>query len=165
METTPAGCTLAKRFSVREKVWAQLSFQVMAVAAIVGIARVSWPWAVPYAVLYGYVLPGIVMRHVVCPRCPHLFVYDDCLQLPTSWTKWIVKQRRTTPWSAPERWTFYATLLLFPAYPVYWLGSQPILLTVFALSALAWYLGQWLHFCRRCRNSACPGVLSKVSWV
>jgi hypothetical protein len=152
----PTNCTLAEGFGVREKLYAQLTFQVMAFAGIIGIARVSWVWAVPYAVLYGYLLPGVVMRHLLCPRCPHLHVYNDCLQFPPSWAKRLVKRRKATRLTRREKWVVAVILVPFPTYPLPWLRTQPLLLVVFAVSALAWHLRQRLSFCVRCRITSCP---------
>jgi hypothetical protein len=149
-------CELSSGFSLGEKIYAQLTFGTMLVAGGVGLALADWRWLLPYLVLTGYGILGIVMRHQTCPRCPHLHVYGDCLQFPPTWAKRLVKARKTTPFSATERWTFYAIFLLIPAYPLYWLRSEPGLLAVFAVSASMWYLGQWLYLCKRCRVSTCP---------
>ena len=161
----PVQCALSNGFSLREKIYAQFSFFAMGIVGMIGIARADWPWLVPYLFVYGYGVPGIVMRHLSCPRCPHLFVYGDCLQFPPAWTKWLVKQRKTTPFSATERRVFYLIFLLIPLYPLYWLRTQPALLFVFVSAAGLWYLGQWLYFCKRCRVEACPFNLTPVSVV
>jgi hypothetical protein len=150
------GCELSRGFSVGERIYAQLTFGTMLAAGTVGLALADWRWLLPYLVLTTYGILGVVMRHQTCPRCPHLHVYGDCLQFPPTWAKQLVKARKTTPFSAAERWTFYAIFLLIPAYPLYWLRSEPGLLAVFAVSASMWYLGQWLCLCKRCRVSACP---------
>ena len=67
-----------------------------------------------------------------------------------------MKERKTSPFSTTEKWTFWLIFILIPVYPLYWLLSQPILLAVFLLSATMWYLGQWLYFCKRCRVGQCP---------
>jgi hypothetical protein len=156
MTASQGNCRLSEGFTLWEKLHAQLTFWTMLATAYVGIARSDWPWLVPYLVLTAYGVLGIVMRHLTCPRCPHLFVYGDCLQFPPTWSKWLVKERKTTPFSAAERWTFYLIFLLIPLYPLYWLQPQSYLLAVFAASASLWYLGQWLFLCKRCRVSACP---------
>ena len=149
-------CHLSKGFRLWEKLFAQLSFFTMLITGTAGIARSDCHWLLPYLVIAWYGIPGIVMRHLTCPRCPHLYVHGDCLQFPPKWTKLLVKVRRTTPFSAMERWTFYLIFLLIPAFPLYWLRSQPVLLTVFVVSASMWYLGQLLYLCKRCRVVACP---------
>jgi hypothetical protein len=149
-------CALATGFSLREKLYAQVTFQVTVLVGIIGIARADPVWVVPYLVLYGYLLPGVVMRHVLCSRCPHLHVYHDCLQFPPSWAKRLVKRRKATPLSVRERWVVAVVMAAFAAYRLFWLRSQPLLLVLFVISALSWYLGQRLSFCRRCRIMSCP---------
>jgi len=149
-------CTLAEGFSVWEKAWAQLSFAVMGVLGTVGIVLTDWPWVFPYVLIYWYGIPGVVMRHLVCPRCPHLHVYGDCLQAPTKVTRWLVKERKGTSLSKVEKFLFYSIFILIPTYPLFWLVSHPVLLVAFVIAAAAWYSGQFVRFCRQCRVYSCP---------
>lgn len=151
-----SACNLADGFSIREKIYAQSSFVAMGLSGTVGIALVDWRWVPPYLVIYLYGIMGIVMRHLNCPRCPHLHVYDDCLQAPTRLARWLAKERKTTPFSVSEKILFYAIFILIPVFPIYWLLSNPALLGVFLASAAMWYGGQFLYFCRRCRVEQCP---------
>ena len=161
--TDKAECTLANGFRLWEKIYAQGSFIGMGVFAIVGIALVDWRWVLPYLVIYAYGLMGVVMRHLACPRCPHLFVYNDCLQAPVPITKWLVKEQKTTPFSAVEKLLFYTIFLLVPTFPIYWLVSNPLLLVGFLLSAAMWYGGQFFYFCKRCRVEHCP--FNRVAFI
>jgi hypothetical protein len=149
-------CTLANGFSTWEKIYAQGSFTGIGVFAIVGIALVDWRWVLPYLLIYAYGITGIVMRHLACPRCPHLYVYNDCLQAPSPITKWLVKEQKTTPFSAMEKLLFFSIFLLIPTYPIYWLVAKPLLLVGFLVSAGLWYGGQLFYFCKRCRVEQCP---------
>jgi hypothetical protein len=149
-------CTLAEGFSVWEKAWAQLSFLTMGILGTVGIVIEDWPWVVPYIAIYWYGIPGIIMRHLNCPRCPHLHVYGDCLQAPARLTRWLVKERKTTPFSNLEKSLFLVIFILIPTYPLFWLAAHTGLLVAFVAAAGAWYLGQFLHFCRKCRVYDCP---------
>jgi hypothetical protein len=149
-------CTYANGFSLGEKLWAQLSFFTMLIAGTAGIALADWPWLAPYVLAGWYGVPGLVMRHQTCPRCTHLFVYNDCLQFPPTLTRWIVKERKTAPFSMAEKAAFWAIFLILPLYPLYWLAGQPLLLGVFAASSAAWYAGQGLYFCKHCRVRQCP---------
>jgi hypothetical protein len=150
------GCGFADGFSLWEKMYAQGTFFTLMISGTIGIARADWRWLLPFVVVCWYGIPGIVMRHLNCPRCPHLYHYGDCLQFPTKWTRLLVKGRKTTPFTAGERWMFYFIFTFIPIYPLYWLRSQPVLLTIFGVTAVMWYLGQWLYFCKRCRVKACP---------
>jgi hypothetical protein len=75
-------CSLAEGFSLWEKIYAQSSFIAMGVLGTIGIITEDWIWVFPYIFIYGYGILGVVMRHLVCPRCPHLYEYNDCLQFP-----------------------------------------------------------------------------------
>lgn len=151
-----AKCTLAEGFSVWEKAWAQLSFLVMGALGTVGITLTDWPWVFPYIVIYWYGVPGIVMRHLVCPRCPHLYMYGDCLQTHPNLTKWLIKKRKATSLSNFEKSLFCGVFILIPTYPLFWLVSHVVLLAAFVIAAGAWYSGQLLHFCKQCRVHSCP---------
>lgn len=151
-----SACSLSEGFSVWEKLYAQFAFFAMGIIATVGIMLADWPWILPYVFIYWYGIPGIIMRHLVCPRCPHLHVYGDCLQAPPSITKWLMKERKTAPFSAFETFLFYAIFIAIPLYPIYWLLPNTALLIAFVLFTGMWYLGQFLHFCKRCRLKECP---------
>jgi hypothetical protein len=150
------GCVLADGFSVWVKTFAQLSFWAMGIAGTVGIVLADWPWVLPYVAVYWYGVPGLVMRHLNCPRCPHLWEYGDCLQAPVALTRWLIKERKPPTYATSERFLFYTIFLLIPTYPIFWLASNTILLTIFAIGAVMWYSGQLFYFCKRCRVSECP---------
>lgn len=149
-------CSLAEGFSLGEKVSAQVSFIAMGFIGTVGILLEDWPWILPYILIYWYGIPGIIMRHTNCPRCPHLHEYGDCLQAPVRITRWLAKGRKTTPFSTLERTLFYTIFILIPAYPIYWLLPSKALLITFLVTAGMWYGGQFLYFCKRCRVHECP---------
>ncbi len=147
---------LACDFRLWEKFYAQFTFLAMGVIGTAGILLQDWIWTAPYLVIYWYGIPGIVMRHLNCPRCPHLHEYGDCLQAPASLARFLVKKRKSHPYSGLEKALFYSIFLLIPVYPIYWLRSDLLLLVPFLLTAALWYLGQFLYFCRRCRVRDCP---------
>lgn len=156
-------CTLAGGFSLGEKLYAQVSFIAMGVIGTVGISLESWPWVLPYVFIFWYGIPGIVMRHLVCSRCPHLYQYSDCLQLHPKLTRWLVKKPKSTPFSTPEKYLFLFIFILIPTYPLYWLSSKPILLIAFIITAAMWYAGQFLYFCKTCRVQDCPFNRVKIA--
>lgn len=151
-----AQCKLAGKFSLWEKIYAQTSFIVMGVVGATGIILEDWVWIIPYLIIYWYGVPGIVMRHLICPRCPHLYDYGDCLQASPVVTRWLIKERKTYPLSTLERYLFYFIFMAIPLYPIYWLLANKILLIAFVASSVMWYSGQYNYFCRRCRNKQCP---------
>lgn len=149
-------CTLSGGFQTWEKVYALLSFSAIFTIGTVGIALLDWRWALVYLLFYLYGIFGVVMRHLVCPRCPHLHEYDDCLQFPTAVTKRVAKGRKTEPFSSLEKGLFYGYFIVIPLFPLYWLLANPLLLVAFVVAVGVWYLGQFLRFCKRCRVSQCP---------
>lgn len=149
-------CTLADAFETWEKIYAQLSFIAIGTIGTVGVALVDWRWAVAYVLFYLYGILGVVMRHLVCPRCPHLHVFHDCLQAPPGLTRRLIRERKTTPLSTLEKLLFYAYFILLPVLPVYWLLANPSLLVAFFVAVAMWYLGQFFRFCKRCRVEQCP---------
>ena len=102
-------CTLTEGFSIWEKLWAQLSFMGMGIIGTIAIIQYNWMWVFPYVFVYWYGIPGIIMRHTNCPRCPHLYEFGDCLQAPVFFTKWTIKnvERKFTPFTPIERFLFY----------------------------------------------------------
>jgi hypothetical protein len=128
----------------------------MGILGTVAILLDDWPWVFPYVVIYWYGIPGIVMRHLNCPRCPHLHVYGDCLQAPASLTRWLIKRTKSRPFSNLEKLLFMGVFSLIPTYPLFWLASHLGLLVAFVIAAGAWYSGQLLRFCRQCRVYSCP---------
>jgi len=149
-------CSLSDGFRAWEKAYVLVSFVAICAIGTVGIALLDWRWALAYLLIYLYGIFGVVMRHLVCPRCPHLHDHNDCLQFPTGVTKRLAKGRTTAPFSPVEKWLFYAYFLFIPLFPVYWLLANPGLLAAFAVAVCMWYLGQFLRFCKRCRVSQCP---------
>ena len=149
-------CSLAEGFSLWEKIYAQSSFIAMGVLGTIGILLEDWIWVIPYIFIYWYAIPGVIMRHTNCPRCPHLHEYGDCLQAPVILTKWLIKKQKTTPFSVFEKFLFYFIFITIPTYPIYWLLSNKLLLIPFLISAFMWYSGQFLYFCNRCRVYDCP---------
>ena len=156
-------CVLAEGFSLWEKIYAQFSFIAMGVIGTTGIVLEDWPWVLPYIVIYWYGIPGIIMRHINCPRCPHLHEYGDCLQAPVRLTRWLAKGRKTTPFSTIEKFLFYAIFTLIPLYPIYWLWPKKLLLAAFLVTVGMWYGGQFLNFCKKCRLHECPFNRAPVS--
>ena len=149
-------CALAKGFSLRAKMWAQISFLGMGIIGTIVTAQYDWKWAIPYVLVFWYGIPGIIMRHLNCPRCPHLHEYGDCLQAPVFLTRVLAKNRKFHPYSLLEKLLFYSIFILIPVYPIYWLLSNLALLVSFLLMASMWYVGQFFYFCKRCRVEQCP---------
>ncbi|MCP4215910.1 MAG: hypothetical protein GY765_14750 [bacterium] len=76
-------------FSLKEKLYAQISFHGGVLTGAYGLFLVSAGLGIAY-LLYAYIGILLLMRYTVCPRCPHLRVANDCLQLHPSMTKIII---------------------------------------------------------------------------
>ena len=157
-----SNCSLAEGFSLGEKIYAQVTFIGMGLFGTIGIILTDWVWVIPYVFVYWYGIPGIVQRHINCPRCPHLYIYGDCLQFHPVLTKWSIKKRKTNPFSTSEKLIFYTIFILIPTYPTYWLFSNKIILSAFLICAVLWYSGQFIYFCKRCRLRECPFNSMKI---
>ena len=149
-------CTHARGFETWEKIYAQVSFLAIGAVGTIGVALVDWRWALAYILVYLYGIMGVVMRHLVCPRCPHLHEHNDCLQAPPVLTRWLVRERKTTPFSTLENLLFWTYFVFVPVFPIYWLLANPLLLVGFLVPVGAWYLGQFFRFCKKCRVEQCP---------
>ena len=157
-------CDLANGFKLWEKFYAQSSFIGIGAIGITGIVLVNPLWVVPYLFIYGYGILGVVMRHLVCPRCPHLYDYNDCLQFPPKLTLLLIKKRKMGhPFTQVEKILFYLIFIFIPVYPIYFLLQTPALLGGFLLLNTIWYAGQYLYFCKRCRVKECPS--NRVKWT
>ena len=162
--TEESQCSLTEKFSIWEKLYAQLSFTTMGIMGTVGIILVDWVWVIPYIIVYWYGVPGVIMKHLTCPRCPYYFEFNDCLQLPMFFTKILVKQQKPYPFSIFEKILFHFIFIFIPIYPIYLLVPNTLLLSVFLIGAVTWYSGQFLYFCKRCRNKECPYNLVPVKF-
>lgn len=151
-----AQCFLSEKFSVWQKLYAQLSFTTMGIVGTVGIILIDWILVIPYIIVYWYCIPGIIMKHLTCPRCPHYFEFNDCLQLPMFLTKILVKQQKPYPFSTFEKVLFHFIFIFIPIYPIYWLLQNVPLLIIFLICAVMWFSGQFFYFCKKCRNKECP---------
>jgi hypothetical protein len=142
-------------FTLWEKFSVQFSlFTGIAVAAY-GLCLSNINLGIAY-LLYVFITYFLLMRYTVCPRCPHLLIADDCLQLPTRLTKIIISTKRNGPLNRFEKIIFnlawYGSLLI----PIYWLLSKPIILVAFII---LYGGGGLLHtkfrFCSKCANKIC----------
>ena len=149
-------CHLTGEFSIFEKIYAQVSFFGIGILGTIGIILVDWHWVVPYIFIFWYGIPGIIQRHLACPRCPHLYKYGDCLQVPPTFTKFLIINRKQTSFTIFEKVLFYLIFFLIPIYPIYWLWWNKVLFFPFVVSVVIWYSGQFFYFCKRCRVKECP---------
>ena len=143
------------KFTSLEKFSVQFSAFAGITAATYGLCLTNIYIGIAYP-LYVLISYFLLMRYTVCPRCPHLLVADDCLQVPTRLTKIIISNKRNGPLNQYEKIIFnlawYGSLLI----PIYWLFSKPIILVAFLiLYGGGVLLLTKLHFCSRCEIKIC----------
>lgn len=143
-----SSCHLAEGFTLPEKIFAQITFNGFWITALVAIWQQSVPGTLVYFALVAYGIVGLVQRRLACPRCPHLYQYGDCLQVPPQLTKLIVKTPTTGPMNQLQRFAFVMVFVVVTLFPQYWLVSKPAYFVVFWVFCGAWYAGQLLYFCK-----------------
>jgi hypothetical protein len=153
---TISECIFSNGFSLKEKIYAQTTFLGMIITGTAGIIHADWIFVFPYIFFAWYAIPGIIQRHIVCPRCPHLYEHGDCLQLHPVLTRRFVKKQKGPKISMTEKTIFWIIFILIPVYPIYWLNFNKAYLIIFILLTGLWYGGQALYFCKRCRVTDCP---------
>lgn len=149
-------CKLANGFSIGEKIFAQLTFNLFWITGFIAIWQDNIYGALAYAAIVLFGIFGVVMRHLVCPRCPHLYKFGDCLQAPPALSKWLVKRPTTAPMSQGQKALFVLVFLAITFFPQYWLWGKPFYFALFWVFCGAWYAGQLWRFCKHCRVSSCP---------
>ncbi len=147
-------CESICKFSIKEKLYAQLSFNGGVIIGAYGLLQHSNTLAVIY-LLYSYVGILLLMRYTVCPRCPHLHVAGDCLQLHPSLTKRIIAPNRKGPLNIYEKLLFVIVLYGILIIPIYWIASNLVILILFLLFYGGMLLSLWFYFCRDCKNTIC----------
>ena len=140
-------------FSIKEKLFAQLTYNAGVIVAAYSLF-LNHPSLASY-LLYAYLGILLVVRYTICPRCPHLNLAVDCLQLPACIMKRIISPKRKGPLNLPEKIllpiVLYGTFIL----PLYWISSNRYVLVLFVLLFGGHLLGLQLHFCRNCENVNC----------
>jgi hypothetical protein len=141
-------------FSIKEKLFAQLTYNAGVIVAAYGLFLNHPSLAFSY-LLYAYLGILLVVRYTICPRCPHLNLAVDCLQLPAFIMKRIISPKRKGPLSLPEKILLPIVLYGTFIFPLYWISSNRYILVLFILLFGGHLLGLQLHFCRNCENVNC----------
>ncbi len=148
-------------FSIREKIFAQFTFVAGVMAASYGLFLENTFLGVGY-LLYSGIGIFLLMRYTICPRCPHLHIANDCVNLPASIVKKIVS-KRTGPLNISEKTLFIVVLYGIFILPIYWLCSTPVILTVFVILYGSHLLSLHTYFCPKCENNSCIQYRNKNS--
>lgn len=70
-----------EKFTLREKVLTRTTFNLGILIGAYGLYLESG-WLAAGYIFFAFIGTLLLMRYTVCPRCPHLYVADDCLVLP-----------------------------------------------------------------------------------
>lgn len=149
-----------KKFSSFEKAYARITFNAFFITGVYAIYKNNIIAGTSYIL---FVLIGIllIMRYWICPRCPHIEKYSDCLNLPYKGTVKIIKKYSSLPLNKTEKIYYILTLSGFAIIPQYWLAKNSKHLVIFWIFAILFYGGLLLHFCRKCLNTLCPLKIKK----
>ena len=148
------GCKSVCGFSKKEKLYAQLSFHGGIIIGTYGLLQHNTVLALAYF-LYSYIGILMLMRYTVCPRCPHLHVAGDCLQLSPVLTKRIISSSRKGPLNIYEKILFVSVLYGILIIPIYWVASDLRILIPFLILYGGLLLSLYFYFCKNCRNTVC----------
>lgn len=142
------------KFTFKEKLFAQFTYNAGVMVAAYGLYLKNAGLGIGY-LLGAYVGIFLLVRYTICPRCPHLHVADDCVNLSASIMKKIVSMKRKGPLNTFEKSLFIIALYGTFIFPIYWLSSNPIILIAFVMLYGGHLLSLKMHFCRNCANKSC----------
>ena len=151
METN---CKSELRFSVAEKIIAAIPFNGNILIGAYGMYLSNWILALAYLIfIFGGFI--VMMRYVMCPRCPYLLEGDDCLNAPVALVKKIISKKRQGPLNVYEK-VFTKVMKYSPVIiPLYWLIPRWHLFIPFVLFYAIGQLTFTFHFCKNCENRDC----------
>jgi hypothetical protein len=145
---------LFPRFSLKEKLFAQITFNTGVMAAAYGLYLHHAGLGIGY-LLGAYLGIFLLVRYTICPRCPHLLAANDCVNLSASIMKMIVASKRKGALSTFEKGLFVVVLYGIFIFPIYWLSSNTSILIAFIILYGGHLLSLRMHFCKNCMNKSC----------
>lgn len=147
-------------FTFKEKIFAQLTYNAGVIIAAYGLYLNSISLGIVY-LIGAYVGIFLLVRYTICPRCPHLHVANDCVNLPAPIMKKIVSPNRKGSLTIFEKSLFLIALYGTFIFPIYWLTSNIIILILFLILYGSHLLSLKMHLCKDCANKVCIQNKSK----
>lgn len=147
-------------FTFREKIFCQFTFNAGVLVAAYGLFLNAY-WLGLVYLLYSYIGIFLLLRYTICPRCPHLFKANDCVNLSAPVMKMIVSSKRKGPLNRYEKIIFVLVLYGVFILPIYWIASKSIILITFLILYGSHLLALHVHFCPNCSNKICMQNKSK----
>ena len=142
------------KFTLTEKLFAQLTYNAGVMVAAYGLYLNDTSLGIGY-LIGAYTGIFLLVRYTICPRCPHLTIANDCVNLSASIMKKIVSFKRSGPLNTFEIGLFITVLYGTFFFPIYWLSSNHLFLMAFVLLYGGHLLSLKIHFCRKCSNKSC----------
>jgi hypothetical protein len=143
-----------RKFTFREKFFAQFTYNAGVMIAAYGLYLKNASFGIGY-LIGSYVGILLLIRYTICPRCPHLHVVNDCVNLPAPIMKKIISPKRNGSLSIYEKSLFIIVLYGTFIVPIYWLSSNFVVLAAFLILYGGHLLSLRLHFCKNCENKDC----------
>jgi hypothetical protein len=141
-------------FTLKEKVFAQFTYNMGVMIAAYGLYLNNKSLGIGY-LIGAYMGIALLIRYTICPRCPHLHVANDCVNLPAPIMKKIVSPNRKGPLNVFEKSLFIIVLYGTFILPIYWLSSNMIILIAFIVFYGGHLISLRIHFCENCANTSC----------
>jgi len=125
------------------------------VTACLAISRSSTLWMVAY-ILASILIFSVVVFKFFCTHCPHYLQGEKTVNC--MFIRWVPKyfQPKPGPYSFVEYVIVAVALLVWVAFPVYWLYFYHGLLAIYLISLVVFVATMKRYECGRCIHFHCP---------
>ena len=144
------------RHRLRDCVYWNLFILIPFVTACVAIAASSIFWMVVY-ILLSIIVFFIVVYKFFCTHCPHYVEGSGCVRCMFFWGLPKYFREQPGPYSTPELIVTAASVLVWVAFPFFWLFWHPGLMVIYAVSLGVLVSTLRRYECGRCVHFDCPG--------
>jgi hypothetical protein len=147
--------TLAKKFSLAEKILMGIGFYGFVIIGGYGIYAESILWGLIYTgfLVFGFI---VLIGYCVCAYCPYIYPdYSDCLFVPFGSLFRKLYKFRQGPMTALDKIGLFIMMSGAVIIPQFWLFKDLFLFTVFWIVCLPTIAGFILYECRKCQHTEC----------
>jgi hypothetical protein len=146
---------LKTRHRLHDCVYWYLLLAIPFIAACMAISESSTVWMIVYILFSVFVL-GIVVFKFFCTHCPHYLQSEKTVNC--MFIRWVPKyfQPKPGPYSFLEQTIVAVGLLVWVAFPVYWLYFHHGLLAIYVVSLVVLVATMKRYECGRCIHFHCP---------
>ena len=146
---------LVKRHRGSDCLYWNLFLALPFISACIAIGRVSILWLIGYIALTLLILAVVIFRFF-CTHCPHYVQAEKKVQCMFIWGVPKYFKDNDQPYSVTEKIVIILALIVWIAFPLYWLYRQIGLLTIYILCLSSFTLTLWKYECVRCLHFNCP---------